>query len=578
MRPTLPLLALDQDRLLQRTLETIPGLLSWGTLIGLTILAFAQPLAVAVFLIFYDFYWLVRAFYVGTHLVAGYRTLRRNRGTNWLERAELLENPDRAVQTVTARIRELERRTHNRHPRRERQRLQTLLRRERDFLNDLQTLQRADARSTRSRPRWHEILHLVVLPTYNEPLSLLTQSIEALAAANYPKERLWVVVALEERAGAHAADVQRALHERYAQTFGRFLTTVHPDGIAGERQVKSANATYAARQVQHLLDEERIPYERVIVSNLDADSVVAPDYFGALTYIYLVTPDRLRCSYQPIPLYHNNLWEAPAFTRIVSMNATFWQLVQFVRPEKLVTFSSHAMPFRALVDVGFWDPSVVSEDSRIFWQCYIHYRGNYRTVPLHTTVSMDVTCAPTMARTFLHQYKQIRRWAWGVENTPFVAKAFLRHRDIPLRDRGRRLFTMVEGMHSWATAPLILALLGWIPILFGDADFQRTVLAFSLPRVIRTLLTISTIGLILNTSLSLLLLPPAPVGTRRRQYLWMVLQWAIAPITASILGAIPALDAQTRLLFGKYLGFWVTPKERINREPIHAPVLAAARR
>ncbi|TSC73157.1 MAG: hypothetical protein G01um101438_180 [Parcubacteria group bacterium Gr01-1014_38] len=575
MRHATPLLTFDSELLLRRTLESIPGLLVWGTLVGLTVLAFTQPLLVAVFLIFYDFYWLVRALHVATNLIASYRTLRRMRGTDWIARLQLLDDPRRALEVVDARIRDVERQVAETSGS-ERQRSGKTLRQELLFRNDLLRLRRPDDQWPTDVPRWTDILHVVILPTYKEPLLLLTQSLDALAAAIYPKERLWVIVALEERAGEHAAVVQRALEARYKNTFGRFLTTVHPDGIPGERQVKSANASYAARVVQQLLDAGGIPYEQVLISNFDADTVPSPEYFGVLTYTYLVTADRLRCSYQPLPLYHNNIWEAPAFTRVISTNSTFWILIQFARSERMVTYSSHAMPFRALVDAGFWDPTVVSEDSRIFWQAYVHYQGAYRTVPMDATVSMDVTCAPTLVQTFINQYKQKRRWAWGIENFPFIAKAFLQRSAIPVRERFLRAGAMLEAWHSWATAALILAFLGWIPVLFGNVEFQRTVLAFNLPRVTRTLLTIGMVGLILNATLSLLLLPPAPPGTPRRRYLWMVFQWVLTPIITSVLGALPAVDAQTRLLLGTYLGFWVTPKVRVEPMRVRAPLLTTA--
>lgn len=565
-----PVLAVDLAELQRRCFEILPGLLIWATLIGLTVLAVLQPFAIAVVLILYDLYWLIRAAYIAAHLLASYRMLRRMRGIDWIERLRFLDDPTAALPVVDARIRDLQRQANVASSRATRRARARALWQTAQLAHDLRA-------APPQRIPWKDVVHVVLLPTYQEPLELLQQSIDALAAADYPKRSLWVVVALEERAGPDAQRIARLLTERYAGTFGRFLTTLHPDGIPGERRVKSANATWAARSVQQLLDEEGIAYDRVLLSNFDADTVASRDYFGSLTYTFLLTPDRLRCSYQPLPLYHNNIWAAPAFSRVIATNSTFWLLIQSTRPERMVTFSSHAMPFSALVDVRFWDPAVVSDDSRIFWRCYIHYNQQYRAVPLSTSVSMDVTSGPTLWQSFVAQYKQNRRWAWGIENFPYIATEFLRRPGIPRIEALRRTLSMLEGFHSWATAPLILAALGWIPILFGGPEFQQTVLAFNLPHVTRTLLTIATTGLLVNTALTLLLLPPLPRSMSKRTYLWMAVQWLLVPLIAWTLGTLPVLDAATRLMMGKYLGFWVTPKLRVpSTAPV--PALAVARR
>jgi hypothetical protein len=75
-------------------------------------------------------------------------------------------------------------------------------------------------------------------------------------------------------------------------------------------------------------------------------------------------------------------------------------------------------------------------------------------------------------------------------------------------------------------------------------------------------MTLAMFGLVSSAILSIVLLPPRPPQFGRFKHFLMVFQWLLFPITAILLGAIPALDAQTRLLFGKYMGFWNTPKKR----------------
>src|SRR3989338_4602373 len=131
--------------------------------------------------------------------------------------------------------------------------------------------------------------------------------------------------------------------------------------------------------MEAVLSEKNIPEAHIMVSNFDSDTVVSPSYFSHLTYVFITHPDRYHASYQPLPMYNNNVWDAPAFSRVIATGSTFWQMIESTRPERLVTFSSHSMTLRALKDVGYWQRDIVSEDSRIFWQCLLKYNGKYRT-------------------------------------------------------------------------------------------------------------------------------------------------------------------------------------------------------
>jgi hypothetical protein len=125
-----------------------------------------------------------------------------------------------------------------------------------------------------------------------------------------------------------------------------------------------------------------------------------------------------------------------------------------------------------------------------------------------------------------------------------------------------RILVQIYGFHSWATNALIIAVVGWMPLLLGGDKFHATVLSTNLPFVTRTLMMIAMLGLVVSAVVSTLLLPKRPKGTPFVANIIMVGQWLVLPFSIIIFGAIPALESQTRLMLGKYLGFWVTPKSR----------------
>ena len=301
-----------------------------------------------------------------------------------------------------------------------------------------------------------------------------------------------------------------------------------------------------------------------MVSVFDADTQVYPEYFGCLTYYFLTADHPQRSSYQPIPLFVNNIYQAPALARVIAFSATFWQMMQQSRPERLTTFSSHAMPFKALIEIGYWQTDIVSEDSRVFWQCYLHYSGDWRVAPIFYPVSMDANAAPTFWGTMKNLYKQQRRWAWGAENIPYLLNGFLSNKLISFRKKIYWAFHSIEGFHSWATNSLIIFALGWLPVLIGKGNFGQTLLAYNLPDITRWVMNLASIGIITSAIVSIMLLPPKPEGIRWRYYALYFLQWILMPLTLIIFGSIPALEAQTRLMLGgKWrLGFWITPKRR----------------
>lgn len=535
----------------QRIWQIIPGVLSWSALIGLTVMAFVVPFWIAIFVIAYDVYILIRIVYMTIHLLYAYQRLKENRGVDWLERCRGVSGNLRQYRAeLAARGQALQG---------EESKAATLaLKQTRRHEQEVDQLMAA---GTGIVP-WEQVQHLIIIPTYDESIVVLKTTLQALTEADFPAERMHVAVGFEARAGQAAQDKAAALQQEFGTHFGTFITTFHPDGLPGEKRVKSANATWAVQRLEEAVQKKNITLEYALVSNFDSDTVAPAEYFPYLTYEFITQVDRFRLSYQPIPVYNNNLWDAPSFSRVIAMGSTFWQMIESTRPERLVTFSSHSMTLKALREIGYWQKDIISEDSRIFWQALLHYDGHYRTHPLYINVSMDAALAPNWWQTLKNQYKQKRRWAWGIENFPFLVEGFLRNKRINWRIKTTYLFRTLEGHFSWATAAIIVAGLGWLPVFFGGAEFHSTVLSYSLPRITRTLMTVAMSGLVISATLTLLLMPKRPQRYSSWQYAFMILQWVLVPLIATVLSAFPALDAETRLLLGRDLHFNVMQKTR----------------
>jgi hypothetical protein len=239
-------------------------------------------------------------------------------------------------------------------------------------------------------------------------------------------------------------------------------------------------------------------------------------------------------------------------------------MIESVRHERLVTFSSHSMSLTALLDVGKWQSDIISEDSAIFWQCYCRYGGKYYTIPLFLPVSMDATLADTTWRTMVNQYKQLRRWAYGIESFPRLLRVFANPKSgISLWSKLSITFTMLEGRISWGTTSFLLLFMGWLPLMAGGAAFNEMVLAHNLPLITQFLMRLAMIGIICSGILSFFIVPRRPKRYGWWKNLSFGLQSFFIPVVALLMSAPPAMDAMTRLMLGKYFGsFWVSEKKR----------------
>lgn len=484
-----------------RILETIPGTLTWTTFTLAIILSFIKPIWVIYFIIVFDLLWLMRILYLQAYMIISYRRFKKAVKVNWLDECKKNEH-------------------------------------------------------------WDDMYHFIMLPTYKEPIEVIRSTFQSLVNSNYPKDKFIVTFAIEERDKERAMANAEIIQKEFGHEFYKLLVVEHPANIPGEMPGKGSNIAWAGRKTKEFIDSQNIPYDKVIVSSFDVDTCVHREYFGYLTNMYLNHPNPTKTSFQPVPLFNNNIWDSPALMRVVANGTTFWLMTEQLRPERLFTFSSHSMSFQALVDIDFWQNDIVTEDSRIFLQCYLEYDGDYTVTPMYIPVSMDTVMGNNIWESLKNQYKQQRRWAYGIEHFPYMIWFFKKNKKIKWREKFHYVWNMGEGHFSWATAPILIFILGRLPLAVARYQDSPSVAAQTAPYVLEWLMAAAMIGLLLMAIFSTTLLPKIPEKKHKIKFVEMLLQWVLFPITMIVFGSIPAIDAQTRLMFGKYMGFNVTEKIR----------------
>lgn len=412
-----------------------------------------------------------------------------------------------------------------------------------------------------------EVHHLVVFPTYSESPEILRQSIGAIEDANYDPRAITVCVTFEERSPVWTPEVIAELESRFRGSFARFLTTRHPDGMPGEERVKGANLTWGAQYARDILHQHGYTDDQVIVSAFDADTRASRDYFAALADTHLNNPNRDYDAYQPILLFHNNVWDVPAASRIVGSIATFWTMVDSTQPHRMKIFSSHAMGMTALVNVGYWCKTVIPDDSRQYWRMFFAFDGRTVVRPLHTPVYLDAVQAESYQKSLKEQYLQLRRWSYGVIDFTYIAEQSLNSPKISFWTKAIQLSRQYLQFQFWATTPLMLLI---IPRLVGELHplpFDL-VAGFISPLVTAISSVMSTIvlpiGLTVSVAVATLLLPKRPAHKPWWWSLKVIGEWLLMPVIVPLFICFPAIDAQTRLIFRRYLGFRVTVKERTS--------------
>lgn len=480
-----------------RILEILIGATTWLIITMPIWLSFWHPAVVAYFVLIFDVYWFYKSGVLGFNAIRSYLKLSAHIKVDW--RVEAQNMPD-----------------------------------------------------------FNKVCHLIIIPEYRESYSVLYDTIANLAKQDFPKERIFLVLAQEER-DSEAKEIRGRLYREFNKDFGRFYVTSHPDAI-DEVKGKSSNMAYAAKKITQELEKEGIDLNFTTVTSCDADALLHPKYFSYLTYLFLNDKDRKFHFYQSAIMFYSNIWRITLPGRVLNTLGSIWSLAQLVLEKRLINFSTYSLSLATAKDVDFWGKNIIPEDYHMFFKTYFKLGEKVATKPIFLPTLADAAESTSFWKTIVNQYEQVKRWAWGVSDDPWLIKNFLIHKEIPLWDRITKLFYVLVDNHLiWPTNWFILTLGSNVPPLINPI-FKRTVLGHTLPTLSSLILTLCAVFLLAVIVVDAKLKPPRPQKFGGWKVPLLYLQWLSLPVVGFFLSSLPGLDAHTRLLLGKRLEYRVTEK------------------
>lgn len=490
---------LKHEKKIHRLLEILPGFFSWNVILFPYWGIFIIPTTVAYFILLFDVYWFYQSFQIA----------------------------------LTSTISHL--------------RIQAAM--QYDWLRDLKTF-----------PDWKKAHHVIIIPTYKEPLYILMRTMKSLADQTLPKKQITIVLATEKRESKEERSKKvAALKKKFGKTFANFFVTVH-ELVPGEVAGKSSNERYAAIWAKKkLVGKMKMDMNYLVVTSCDADSTFHSKHFACLSFRFLDDPERYNRFWQAPVLYYNNIWELPAITRVPNSLGSIWNLSQLPRRDRLINMSSYSLSFELLDSIDYWDPDKIPEDWGLFFKAYYKKRGKIEVEPIYLPLHVDAAQSTSLSKTLRAQYQTYKRWAWGASDDSWIIKNYFLVPGVPFWDKTMRLLWVLKSHFLWPVNWFIITLGLTIPTLLNPA-FGRTALGYTIPKLSSFVLTIALVFLGIMLIFDNIYKPKRPKHFPRWRAILMPLEFFLMPVAGFFFNALPGLDAHTRLMLGKYIEYKVTEK------------------
>lgn len=484
-----------------RFLEALPGLLSWSLIIVPIIMAYVAPTMVTYFLLAFSVYWVYNSLKFIIYAYFGHKKLATVIKQDWIKKLE------------------------------------------KDFPDE-----------------WTNYYYCTLIPFASESINVLRPTIQSIVDADFPNNRK-ILCLSSEKAVPVGLEIAKQLQKEFEGKFAHIFITEH-ELKPGELKGKSANQNHAGRFIYDKMLEKGINPEHVLLTSNDADVVNHKLYIPYFLHSFLSEGEnRFKRIYQPVTTDYLDIWEANFFSRIIVSIGMTWRLALNQRDDyRCVVVAFYSMSLRTLKEIDFWETDLIPEDERTMFRAIFTYGEEFRTVPLFIPTYGRPVQGATVFESLKQQYVQIRRWAWGASEVANSVTKSLLHTHIPLRVKAKAIFNQLRTNVEWTSTSIFLMGGGYITLL-TNPNFNNTVLAYSLPKILGALMQATYLGLLLIIYLEWSVAPKRPKGKGFFFNLFTIIQWFFLPFVGVVLGSIPALDAQTRLIFNKRIVYIESNKE-----------------
>ncbi len=530
----------------ERLWNALPLTLSLALVSSIFWAPYFAPWALAVGIVAFFVYWLIRSYAVAVSCVVGLRRIRTWERTNWVAKycAWLPGHPD--------------------------------------------------ARE------WAWPRHMVIIPNYKESDEGLARTLDTLANQANARQ-LVVVMAMEAREDGSRAKAAR-LVMRYGNRFADMFATFHPYGLPGETPGKGSNEAWAAREAYiRLIENAGDDLGRYTVTSCDADAVFHPHHFEALNYLFLTGSDPYRTFWQPTIFNSNNIWDIPAPLRIPDGLSGINRLSNLVMPGSVkFPTSCYSVSWKMLHEIDYWDEEVIPEDWHVYMKSCFTLGDRVHVEALFLPLGNDCVLTDGYFKTLRAHYFQSVRHAWGASDIPYAWRASFSGAS-PLSARRKVAVSgAVTKVHAlWMAQWYLITLGNMLPMLLTSyaggrmphwwygrvvslpgptwhlSEMARGDFSNPMGGMINVNLAGAIIYFCLFPLIAMIVIesktrPSRPAHVSRLAAIGQFFMWPLMAVITFIFASLPALHAQLKLARGAGLIYRVAEKgSRRAAAPAH---------